>query len=85
MRVLAELPHPDCKITLFSMNQKYIIKLERGAFEQVYKISELDISDGLNGVFQLLDSEFINSAVERFNQMKLDFNQSYKRYDSNTG
>jgi len=83
MRVLAELPHPDCKITLFSMNQKYIIKLERGAFEQIYKISELDITDGVNGVFQLLDSEFINSAVKRFNQMRLDFDQSYKRYDSN--
>ncbi|MBM3402529.1 MAG: hypothetical protein FJY21_09510 [Bacteroidetes bacterium] len=83
MRVLAELPHPDCKITLFSMNQKYIIKLERGAFEQIYKISELDIPDGVNGVFQLLDSEFINSAVKRFNQMRLDFDQSYKRYDSN--
>jgi hypothetical protein len=43
MRVIAELPHPDCKITIFSMNQKYIIKLEKGIFEQIYKISELDI------------------------------------------
>jgi hypothetical protein len=84
MRVIAELPHPDCKITLFSMNQKYIIKLEKGIFEQIYKISELDIPEGVNGVFQLLDSEFIKSAAERFNQMRIDFNQAYKRYDSNT-
>lgn len=84
MRVIAELPHPDCKITLFSMNQKYIIKLEKGTFEQIYKISELDIPEGANGVFQLLDSEFIKSVVERFNQMRIDFNQAYKRYDSNT-
>ena len=84
MRVIAELPHPDCKITLFSMNQKYIIKLEKGTFEQIYKISELDIPEGVNGVFQLLDSEFIKSAAERFNQMRIDFNQAYKRYDSNT-
>lgn len=83
MRVIAELPHPDCKITLFSMNQKYIIKLEKGIFEQIYKISELDIPEGVNGVFQLLDSEFIKSATERFNQMRVDFNQAYKRYDSN--
>jgi len=83
MRVIAELPHPDCKITLFSMNQKYIIKLEKGTFEQIYKISELDIPEGVNGVFQLLDSEFIKSASERFNQMRVDFNQAYKRYDSN--
>ena len=84
MRVIAELPHPDCKITLFSMNQKYIIKLEKGIFEQIYKISELDIPEGVNGVFQLLDSEFIKSAAERFNQMRIDFNQAYKRYDNNT-
>mgnify|MGYP003403988581 CR=1 FL=1 len=84
MRVIAELPHPDCKITIFSMNQKYIIKLEKGIFEQIYKISELDIPEGVNGVFQLLDSEFIKSAAERFNQMRIDFNQAYKRYDNNT-
>lgn len=83
MRVIAELPHPDCKITLFSMNQKYIIKLEKGTFEQIYKISELDIPEGVNGVFQLLDSEFIKSASERFNKMRVDFNQAYKRHDSN--
>ena len=83
MRVIAELPHPDCKITIFLMNQKYIIKLEKGIFEQNYKISELDIPEGVNGVFQLLDSEFIKSATERFNQMRSDFNQAYKRYDNN--
>lgn len=82
MRVIAELPHPDCKITLFSMNQKYIIKLEKGTFEQIYKISELDIPEGVNGIFQLLDADFIKSASERFNQMRLDFNEAYKRYDS---
>lgn len=82
MRVIAELPHPDCKITIFSMNQKYIIKLEKGAFEQSYKISEMDIPEGVNGVFQLLDEEFIKSAAERFNQMRIDFNQAYKRYDN---
>lgn len=84
MRVIAELPHPDCKITIFSMNQKYIIKLEKGTYEQVYKIAELDIPGGVNGVFQLLDSEFIKSAAERFNQMRIDFNHAYKRYDSNS-
>ena len=83
MRVIAELPHPDCKITLFSMNQKYVIKLEKGTYEQIYKISELDIPEGVNGVFQLLDSEFIKTAAERFNQMRSDFTEAFKRYDNN--
>jgi hypothetical protein len=84
MRVIAELPHPDCKITLFSMNQKYVIKLEKGTFEQIYKISELDIPEGVNGVFKLLDSEFIKTTAERFNQMRNDFTEAYKRYDINS-
>ncbi|MES3018891.1 MAG: hypothetical protein V4721_13980 [Bacteroidota bacterium] len=82
MRVVAELPHPDCKITIFSMNQKFIIKLEKGIFEQIYKLAELDIPDGVNGVFQILDTEFMKSATERFDTMRADFNSAYKRYDT---
>lgn len=81
MRVIAELPHPDCKITIFSMNQKYIIKLEKGVFEQIYKISELDVPDGVDGVFKILNDDFLKNAAERFNEMRADFNAAYKKYD----
>jgi len=81
MRVIAELPHPDCKISIFSMNQKYIIKLEKGVFEQIYKISELDVSDGVDGVFKILNDDFLKNAAERFNDMRADFNTAYKKYD----
>jgi hypothetical protein len=80
MRVIAELPHPDCKITLFSMNQKYIIKFEQGTFEQSYKLSELDLSGGgANEVFQILDEDFIATVVARFLSMRTDFSEAYKR------
>jgi hypothetical protein len=82
MRTVAELPHPDCKITIFSMNQKYIIKLEKGSFEQSYKLSELDITDGVNDVFKILDDEFISTVVKRFNQMRQDFTSAYNRYET---
>ncbi|MEJ7780434.1 MAG: hypothetical protein WKF68_12690 [Daejeonella sp.] len=82
MRVLAELPHPTCKITIFSMNQKFIIKLEKGIFEQIYKLSELDIPEGLDGVLQILDDDFMKSAAERFEQMRLDFRSAFARYDA---
>lgn len=79
MRTIAELPHPDCKITIFSMNQKYLIKLEKGAFEQTYKLNELDVTNGVNGVFQLLDETFLTTAVQRFKEMRDDFNAAYQR------
>ena len=82
MRVLAELPHPDCKITIFSMNQKFIIKFEKGIYEQTYKLSELDITEGVNGIFKLIDNEFIAAVTERFAQMRTDFNKAYTRLDN---
>lgn len=80
MRVLAELPHPDCKITLFNMNQKYIVKFEQGTLEQSYKLSELDLTGGgANEIFQMLDEEFIATVVERFKGMRADFSAAYQR------
>jgi hypothetical protein len=80
MRVIAELPHPDCKITLFHMNQKYIIKFEQGTLEQSYKLSELDLTGGgANEVFQIIDEEFIVTVVERFKSMRTDFKIAYNK------
>ena len=81
MRVIAELPHPVCKITIFSMNQKFIIKLEKGVYEQTYKVSEIDLTDGVNGVFKMLDDEFMQTVAERFQQMRSDFGGAFNRYE----
>jgi hypothetical protein len=80
MRVIAELPHPDCKITLFSMNSKFIIKFEQSNLEQTYKIAEMDIVGGIDGVFELLDAPFIESVISRFTTMRTDFIDVYKKY-----
>jgi hypothetical protein len=81
MRTLAELPHPDFKITLFSMNQKFIIKFEQGGLEQVYKVSELDVIGGVNGVFELIDEEFSNHVKHTFEVMRTSFMSTYKRHN----
>ncbi len=81
MRVVAELPHPVCKITIFQMNQKYILKCEQGSLEQSYKISELDLAGGgVDEIFQLMDEPFMATVAERFKQMKNDFFETYKRH-----
>ena len=82
MRVIAELPHPVCKITIFSMNQKFIIKLEKGVYEQTYKVSEIDLTDGVDGVFKILDDEFMTTVSERFQQMRVDFGGAFNRYEA---
>jgi hypothetical protein len=81
MRIIAELPHPDFKISIFLMNQKYLIKFEKGTYEQTYKLSQIDFPEGVNGVFQLLDDTFFNAVSARFTQMRDDFNNAFKRYE----
>ncbi|RDC62081.1 hypothetical protein [Adhaeribacter pallidiroseus] len=68
MRVVAEIPHAAVKITVFAWNGKYLIKLERGPYEQTYKISEMEVATD-EAIKQLLDETFINEAVGLFQQM----------------
>jgi hypothetical protein len=80
MRIIAELPHPEFKITLFNMNQKYIVKFEQGQLEQSYKLSELDLTGGgANEIFQIIDEEFMTTVSDRFKTMRTDFTAAYKR------
>ena len=81
MRTIAEIPHPDCKITIFSMNQKFIIKFEQGNLEQTFKIAEMNVTDGVNGVFQIIDDEFIQTIISRFSEMRSSFSDAYDRHE----
>ena len=81
MRIIAELPHPDFKITIMNMNQKFIIKTEKGVYEQIYKVAEMDLTDGVNSVFELLDEGFLNKINERFKEMNRDFKETYQKYN----
>ena len=69
MRVVAEIPHPDFKITVFSWNNKYLLKLERGMLEQTYKISEMDVT-GDEDVKNLLTEDFLKAVGDIFLQMR---------------
>lgn len=74
MRVVKEIPHTACKITVFSWNQKYLIKLESGDFEQTFKVSEFDILE--DEIDEILSESFINQAVSRFSDMQKSLWQS---------
>jgi hypothetical protein len=64
-----------------SMNQKFIIKLEQGSLEQIYKIPEMDLTDGVNSVFELLDEEFLKTVSTRFLEMRKDWKDTFFRYN----
>jgi hypothetical protein len=81
MRIIAELPHPEFKISILNMNAKFIIKIEKGTLEQTYKLPEMDLTDGVNSVFELLDEAFLKTVSARFTEMLKDFKDTYYRYN----
>jgi hypothetical protein len=68
MRIVGEIPHPDCRITLLSWNNRYLIKLEQGFLEQTYKINQFDLiqESDLN---RILDEKFLEESIARFQEM----------------
>lgn len=68
MRIVGEIPHDVCKITLFSWNNRYLIKVELGLLEQTYKVNQFDIVSEAD-LFKLVDESFISDALDRFREM----------------
>ena len=76
MRVVAEIPHERYKIQVFSYNAKYIVKIELGQFEQVFKISETDVL-GLDDVKAMITHELLKKSLDRFITMREDWENAF--------
>ncbi|MEL7004745.1 MAG: hypothetical protein AAFN93_18700 [Bacteroidota bacterium] len=77
MRVIKEIPHPACRISVFSWNGKYLIKLEQGPFEQTFKIDELDLTSE-EDIDLILNEGFIKKGLDRFKGMFEDLSEAMK-------
>lgn len=78
MRVIGNISHPKITITVFSLNDKYQVKFEAGSMEQTFKIAQNEIN-GMEGIKKLLDAEFMQKIMERFNEMFLSFKAAKER------
>ena len=77
MRVIKEIPHSLCRISIFQWNGKYIIKLEQDNLEQTFKIDEFDIMN-LDEVESIISEDFLKSAADRFRKMNFDLDKAMK-------
>lgn len=82
VRTIAEIPHHTFRISIFSYNSKYIVKIELGQFEQIYKISEADVI-GLEEVKGMLTDEFLENCMNRFLTMREDWLKSFSNKNVN--
>lgn len=72
MRIIDEIPHERFKITIFSWNEKYIVKFEISDYEQVYKFNQRNIMSVNDIKIFLMKEEFLNNVMNRFISMRTD-------------
>lgn len=79
MRFIKEIPNDYCKTSLYSFNNKYIIKFEAGLMEQAFKVSEMDVT-GQEEVEEMISEDFLKKVIERFKGMQADFEEVLGEY-----
>lgn len=60
------------------MNEKYVIKLEAGPMEQVFKIPVAEVK-GVEEIEKMLDEPFMKKVLARFNEMFMSFKEAQER------
>ncbi|MBK7668682.1 MAG: hypothetical protein IPJ32_15895 [Sphingobacteriaceae bacterium] len=70
MRIIDTIPHPSITISIFQMNDKFIVKFEAGPMEQSFKFDNADVK-GVENLKKMITPEFIEDTRKRFNEMFL--------------
>ena len=83
MRLLATIPHPNMSITIFQINDKYIVKLEAGPMEQTFKFTNEEVN-GADEIKKILDDEFMRNVIERFNEMFISLKEARERFEQSS-
>lgn len=78
MRYIKDVPNKEFKIGLYQWNNKYIIKIEAGMYEQTYKIDEYDISS-IDEIENCMDATFMTKVSTMFGLMQSDFRDTLSR------
>lgn len=72
MRVVKELIQENVRISIFSWNNKYIIKFEFGGMEQTFKLNEMEVADEA-GLEAFWNGDFFGDVTTRFIEMGNSF------------
>ncbi len=72
MRVVKELVREEIRVSIFSWNNKYIIKYELGPMEQTFKLSEMDVLEE-SELDAFLEGGFFEGVKVRFEEMGNSF------------
>lgn len=68
MRIIDSIPHESMTISIFHMNDKYMVKFEAGPMEQIFKFTVEEIKN-VEDLKTKISKEFIETTRKRFNDM----------------
>ncbi len=75
MRIIDSIPHPSISISIFQMNDKYIVKFEAGPMEQAFKFYTEDVKS-VERLKSIINEAFIEKVRIRFNEMFLQLKEA---------
>lgn len=78
MRIIDTIPHSSMAISIFQMNDKFIVKFEAGPMEQAFKFNAQDVIS-VENLKKLITEEFIETVRLRFNEMYLQLKNVVKK------
>ncbi|MDI1321404.1 MAG: hypothetical protein PSV36_01570 [Algoriphagus sp.] len=68
MRVVNEFVREEIRVSIFSWNNKYIVKFELGPMEQTFKLNETDILEEQD-LENFFAGDFFEKVKVRFEEM----------------
>lgn len=75
MRIIDSIPHPSITISIFQINEKFIVKFEAGPMEQAFKFYAEDVKS-VDGLKKLINEAFIETVRVRFNEMFMQMKEA---------
>ncbi len=75
MRIIDSIPHPSISISIFQMNDKFIVKFEAGPMEQAFKFYTEEVKS-VEHLKTLINDAFIEKVRTRFNEMFLQMKEA---------
>ena len=75
MRIIDSIQHPSISISIFNMNDKYIVKFEAGPMEQSFKFQTEQVKS-VENLKKMINADFIETVRLRFNEMFLQMKEA---------
>lgn len=82
MRITGYIDHPEWKITLFKMDDKFSVKFENTGFEQTFKIRPSEAIPDEAALRTLINADFLEAVNQQFLQMAKLMQRSLEQLES---